>query len=785
MAIQTKTIRGPQDDASLTVLTTPSSLLQKVGLGATPTDFGLPDLLEDSLTPEEQNARLKQLVETQLFVAKDGRRLPIVMIEPMVAFVSNLFFERVQQAILWKPRGGGGSLAAAILIWLMMVYRQKSFLDMAGSGEQAKRVYEYTTQFWYCVPGVAEALLDGDPLLSETRLKSGVTLSCVPASEKAARGKHVAGFVADESCQEDARVGKVLQAALQGALSEPNFTIVLLSTFHVPFGFFQEAWDQAEERGFAQYKWDVYDCMARCAVGLEEATPNDPQALSYCRRECPLTESVADHDAEGRITGEHFEGCQGRARCSAGHLSRDNVIKAKMLNRGTDVWAVEHECKRPTASGMIYNAERVQEAVVPLLEIVPPDGTVRRAVGVDWGRTAVAILAERTVDHVVIREGRIFDSKTIGDLVQYLVELRTRVGPFVVYGDAENAYGNLDCRNAGFEVVSVAFNKFKDGGIENLARYFNHGKLRIADDGHLKTVIRQLLRYRRNEAGRIVKEDDHGPDALMCAMLHFPFVDEFDTALGQMLSGTDRERLKVTGPLLDGCIRDYSLELPEGWCSSMGVAMGTSGLYVVVSAAPPSGENKSIERRALFIGRVSDLAELDALIAKYNVRMCLISPQPEPHLITVWQQAHRDSVVQLVLYSDDGISGPRWEKDQGRVTVDRTFAMNSAYEEIKAGRWLIPPSVRELDNGEFYAQMKAPTRVRDVSSGTMRYRWMETGTLDHYRHAQVYDHLAADLVGRNPVAAWDQGSEDDEQWSMWLKADYRLSREKERARDCR
>jgi hypothetical protein len=35
-----------------------------------------------------------------------------------------------------------------------------------------------------------------------------------------------------------------------------------------------------------------------------------------------------------------------------------------------------------------------------------------------------------------------------------------------------------------------------------------------------------------------VKQDDHGPDALMCAMLHFPFIDEFDTALGQMLSGT-------------------------------------------------------------------------------------------------------------------------------------------------------------------------------------------------------------------------------------------------------
>lgn len=149
---------------------------------------------------------------------------------------------------------------------------------MAGSGEQAKRVYEYVTGFWWCVPRLAEALLDGDPLQSETRLKNGVTLSCVPASEKAARGKHVAGFVADESCQEDPRVGKVLTAAIQGALSEPNYTIVLLSTFHVPFGFFQDSWDQGEERGYTKYWWNIFDTMQQCTPTLQKFLTLQPVA---------------------------------------------------------------------------------------------------------------------------------------------------------------------------------------------------------------------------------------------------------------------------------------------------------------------------------------------------------------------------------------------------------------------------------------------------------------------------------------------------------------------------
>ena len=48
----------------------------------------------------------------------------------------------------------------------------------------------------------------------------------------------------------------------------------------------------------------------------------------------------------------------------------------------------------------------------------------------------------------------------------------------------------------------------------------------------------------------------------------------------------------------------------------------------------------------------------------------------------------------------------------------------------------------DFDRGELYAQLKAPTHVRDMTSGELRYRWTETGTLDHYRHAHVFDHLA-------------------------------------------
>jgi hypothetical protein len=49
----------------------------------------------------------------------------------------------------------------------------------------------------------------------------------------------------------------------------------------------------------------------------------------------------------------------------------------------------------------------------------------------------------------------------------------------------------------------------------------------------------------------------------------------------------------------------------------------------------------------------------------------------------------------------------------------------------------------DIAPGEFYAEMKAPKRERDLSTGQLRYRWSETGALEHFGHAHAFDHLAS------------------------------------------
>ena len=96
---------------------------------------------------------------------------------------------------------------------------------------------------------------------------------------------------------------------------------------------------------------------------------------------------------------------------------------------------------------------------------------------------------------------------------------------------------------------------------------------------------------------------------------------------------------------------------------------------------------------------MADYSDLDDLIETYNVRSCLISPQPEPHLVQKWARSAGYQIVQLVIYTNDGLNEPKWDKEESRVTVDRTVALNSAYEEIRFGLWWISPDAREVDNG--------------------------------------------------------------------------------------
>ena len=522
-----------------------------------PLSYGLPDLLRPQAEGESdeefidrQNSELRTFVES-LWIVKDSKRIDVKLAPKMVDFLADLFYRRESQAILWKGRGTGGTLCTAILVWMCLVFRKMSFTAMAGSSEQAKQIYTYTKSFWSCFPELARNMLDGDPLQSETRLKNGTILKIISASEKQARGKHNPGFIVDESCQEGDGVDKMITAGMQGAMSENEYMVVLLSTFHHPIGLFQETWDYAEERGFARYTWDVYDAMAPCDAGMETATEKDPQAIGFCRMECTLTEKIEDFDDLGERTGWRWKGCNGRARTARGFMPRRNVMTAKKLNKGTNVFQVEFENERPNWMRPVYAVEWIEASYVE--DSFPPPGTrvLDISAGIDWGlegQTAVILTALLEVTPaaagitddladklgaapwrcVAVLDAEFMTGQLTPEVLRILwgwVEVFGQEN-FHVYADASHPYNNLEVDQAGFDLNAVKFAVWKDFGIGNITRFFtNRGRLKVRQS--LTGLTGQLKRYRLNKVGKPIKKDDHGPDALLCAMLHYNFEEMF------------------------------------------------------------------------------------------------------------------------------------------------------------------------------------------------------------------------------------------------------------------
>lgn len=503
-----------------------------------PARYGLPDLMRpcDPMETEEQledwrKAEMKKLIEEKMYAVKGGRRIDIKMVDKMIDAIYNVFYGKSRKVIWWKVRGGGGSLTAAILIWLLMVYQQREIINMAGSGEQAANIYDYVTNFWDCFPAIKRDLIDGEALMKRTQLRTGSYLKCITASEKSVRGKHASVMVVDEACQDDEQAERAMISAISGAMSEDDAIIIMLSTFHHPIGLFQEYWDLAEERGFQKEKWDIFDIMAPCKMGMETATSADPTASRYCADSCPFSWKEEKRRPDGTLEEIVNRGCWGKARTSQGFMTYEKVLEAYKLHKGTKVFEIEFCCVRPQYEGTIYPAEIIDPCIVPYEELhLSPEHDV--AVGIDWGlsgQTAIIPIVFNG-DTVDVPEAHFMTGKSVDEVIGTLLDLNETYGDFTVYADISHPFNNMQLQEFGFEVNAVAFKKWKEVGIANITRFLIAQKLRI--NKALGTFIEQMKLYKRNKQGKPIKKNDHGPDALNAGLLAFFFSDLFpDLAL--------------------------------------------------------------------------------------------------------------------------------------------------------------------------------------------------------------------------------------------------------------
>jgi len=501
--------------------------LHKRKLALDPTQYGLPDLL--SLQKEGREAQEQGIIDVckLLVIIPNGPPRPIKLIPVQIEFLVDLFFGHNRYAILWKPRGGGGSLVIAVLMWLLAVYKQKSCLDLAGGLDQSRAVYDYTKGFWEGLPLLKKALLADAPMKNETVLRSGASIKCVPASDRQVKGKHCPVLILDEACQKQSGIDAVFMDAMQGVFSEPDPIIVMNSTFYYPQGLFQAYWDGAYEKGFKKYKWTAFQCLQRCD-------------LDICFKGCELSWEVDVLDAAGKPTGvKEWIGCCGTAHETDGFQTREAVIESRRVNEGTNVFEVQHMGHRPAWMDTVYPLKAIEKCVVkhPTVDLSRCDFVV----GIDWGlvgQTAVILMGfdreyriegQKIPGKVAVLEAEFMTGKLTSEVAniiqQWMAEYEAQ---FPVFPDGSHPFNNLELERSGFEVVPVYAVKWKEYGIGNVRKYLVNGRIEIPRNNLV--LLSQLKKYQRLPSGRTNKRvsgGDHGPDALSYGLICWPFLEWF------------------------------------------------------------------------------------------------------------------------------------------------------------------------------------------------------------------------------------------------------------------
>ena len=443
--------------------------------------------------------------------------------------------------IIKGPRGGGKSKLLGAIGFAKWYFQKRNIVDMGGSLEQAKGVYNYFAGHIYSHESIIEGLPKA-PLMQNSISDQKAYFKAVAASPKQIRGPHPDDLFIDEACETK---DELILSALPMVNTSENPMVVMTSTFHKIFGYFQEVWDHADELGYVRFSWDMFDVLK----------PFDPKIWDDKRlnREIPDLQDLKKR-AKGR-TGE-----------PEGWVSIHNVIQAWREKSTIDWFDVEYMGSRPSASGMINDPEDVDAAVIENLRPYPYHKDAEVIAGLDWGfssMTSWVELMKHVDDKKVQLHNHNYTQTPLSVIIEDAIE-RVKLHKIrFIYADSAGKFENDQLQDALTRefrhsdhkcmVIEVVFSKEKEAMVGNYRTHFQRKKILIPKKD--REALWQHKRY-RYQAGsdKPMKKDDHVPDATMCALQHWP--------LGKMASilpkvNTDQEAQReggqgtITGGLLD------------------------------------------------------------------------------------------------------------------------------------------------------------------------------------------------------------------------------------------
>jgi hypothetical protein len=371
-----------------------------------------------------------------------------------------------------------------------------------------------------------------------TDMKDGNWIQVLAASHKSTRSRHAGGgggkirgglLVIDEEAETEP---DIVSAALSTVNTARPSINVRSSTFHKAVGSFQELIDNHVQMGYKLYFWDIIDVCSGC--DCIDSCQNPEPCFREDHYETYVDPDEIDQSKQVKKRLVHKAYCGGRAMYADGWIPMQEIITLwKRMNRNHAQWEVEAMGSRPATSGFVIKDQTALSR--NLVDKSGMDLYIRHGgpitVCCDWGTVACGIevwqeqynsdgggerhclIACEQVEQAGVNE---ITGIVLGHCQFFADDLEEIAADIGGGGNYLNPLMRDTYRQ---NVRDVNFNQEKEAAVAAQNVLNESDKLVIPKEFEL--YIKQMRRWKRNNAGQIMKGNDHLCDAGVCYFSKF------------------------------------------------------------------------------------------------------------------------------------------------------------------------------------------------------------------------------------------------------------------------
>ncbi len=241
---------------------------------------------------------------------------------PPFRLLSDMFLAKVHNAVGLANRSGSKSFSAGILTFLRSIFPQSSTRLLGGSVDQSDKSYQAFADCWK-ISGLGPQQLNGEVQQKKTKLKNGVAVEILTASDKSVRGPHQENLILDEI---DVMEPKIFEASLSQPQSKGDnkASTLILSTRHVAGGLMEQVIEDHKKMGLSLYVWCIWEVLESCR--------------DYKCSTCPIS---------GICPGKQMKN-------ATGYYTIDDLVnKLKVLDE--ESFDSEWLCEKPSRKQFVYS----------------------------------------------------------------------------------------------------------------------------------------------------------------------------------------------------------------------------------------------------------------------------------------------------------------------------------------------------------------------------------------------------------------------------------------------